>query len=107
MDTNQYDKLCEQTDVEPNLTCHMYGLLEEAGEAAGKMKRYLRGDYIEGDEETILTGVLALELGDILWYTSRVAADLGFTLHDIMVMNVEKLQKRAALGTIKGTGDVR
>ena len=34
---------------------------------------------------------IALELGDMLWYLSVLADELGYSLEDIMTMNLEKL----------------
>jgi NTP pyrophosphatase (non-canonical NTP hydrolase) len=34
------------------------------------------------------------ELGDVLWYLNTLALSLGFTLEEVALLNVEKLQKR-------------
>lgn len=79
------------------------GLLEEAGELAGVFKRLLRGDY----DETVAGTKLHGELGDILWYVSRVAADNGWKLSDIAAANLDKLYSRKMRNVIIGSGDTR
>jgi NTP pyrophosphatase (non-canonical NTP hydrolase) len=34
------------------------------------------------------------EMGDVLWYLNTLALSLGFTLEEVALLNVEKLQKR-------------
>ena len=50
---------------------------------------------------------MAKELGDVLWYLSVAASDLGYTLEEIAEMNIDKLRKRKAKDMIKGSGDNR
>ena len=50
---------------------------------------------------------LALELGDVLWYISTLADDLGVTLEEVAKANIEKLQSRMERNKIKGDGDNR
>lgn len=45
-------------------------------------------------EEDGNTYKLALELGDIMYYVSIMAHELGYTLQDIAEMNIAKLAKR-------------
>jgi len=104
MDMNIYQSNASSTAVYPDKYAIVYpvlGLAGEAGEVAGKLSKYLRGDGDINEEE------MALELGDCLWFISQAAADLGYTLEEIAEMNVTKLRKRATEGTIKGTGDNR
>ena len=77
------------------------GLCGESGEIAEKVKKWLRGDK-ELDREGLLK-----ELGDPLWYITSLAADLGFTLQDVVDANVSKLSSRKDRGVIKGSGDDR
>lgn len=101
------------------------GLNEEAGEVSGKIKKYMRGDYNLKELEP--TGLdpsyshitkfnkesasrreqVAYELGDTLWYLTRMAHLLGYTLEQIMQMNMRKLEGRRTAGTIRGDGDNR
>ena len=50
---------------------------------------------------------IAMELGDVLWYVSQLADELGFGLEAIAEANLEKLQSRAARNVISGSGDQR
>lgn len=79
------------------------GLSGEAGELANKVKKLLRGD---DNRAEILQGVKE-EMGDVLWYLSAMADDLGVTLQEIAEMNVQKLESRYSRGKIKGAGDHR
>lgn len=47
------------------------------------------------------------EMGDVLWYLSAIATDLGFQLYDIAERNIQKLKDRAERGVLKGDGDKR
>lgn len=47
------------------------------------------------------------ELGDILWQLSQVCADEGFTLEEVGMSNINKLQDRLARKVISGSGDGR
>ena len=81
----------------------IFGLLEEAGEVAGVFKRMLRGDYspdVAGEK-------LMKELGDVLWYLSRVAADNNVTLQQIAEANIDKLESRLIRNKLMGNGDDR
>lgn len=81
----------------------VFGLLEEAGEVAGIFKRIFRGDY---DEPTAMAK-LHKELGDCLWYLSRIAADNDWTLIDVANGNLEKLESRYQRNKLQGSGDSR
>ena len=75
-----------------NLEYPTLGLAGEAGEVANIVKK------IQRDHEGILTdetrGKLKDELGDVLWYISACADELGLTLQEIAEYNVNKLAKR-------------
>lgn len=79
------------------------GILEEAGELAGVFKRLLRGDY-KLDEAL---PKLKKELGDILWYLARIAADNNWTLEQVANENINKLESRFIRNQILGKGDDR
>lgn len=44
---------------------------------------------------------IAHELGDGIYYYARTAAALGYTLEEIMQMNIDKLEARREQGTTK------
>ena len=79
------------------------GLIGEAGEIANKVKKVMRGDYSHDD----IRGELKGEIGDVLWYISRLASELGFDLGDIAQSNLDKLADRKERGVIRGSGDDR
>jgi NTP pyrophosphatase (non-canonical NTP hydrolase) len=81
------------------------GLTEEAGEVAGKFKKYLRGDY-EGRDEFFFDD-LEKELGDTLYYVCVASYVFGCDINVIAKKNLEKLASRKKRGVIKGSGDER
>lgn len=84
------------------------GLAGETGEVAEKIKKFLRGD-IENDIDARadLHLTLLMELGDVLWYLSRLSAVMGIPLDVVAAYNQLKLETRMRDGTIKGDGDER
>lgn len=81
------------------------GLVNEAGEVAGKIKKIFRdkGGAI-GDAER---EALKYELGDVLWYLAQICTELGLTLEEVAAANIEKLSSRLERGQIRGEGDTR
>jgi NTP pyrophosphatase (non-canonical NTP hydrolase) len=88
-----------------NLPYAVLGLVSEAGEAAGKLKKWMRDQ--DSNPEKLDKQALAAELGDALWYIAVASHKLGFTLEDVGSKNVEKVSNRYKLGTISGSGDNR
>ena len=81
------------------------GLLNEAGEVAGKVKKIFRdrhGVITDADRDA-----LTLELGDVLWYLSELCTRLGIRLGDVADRNISKLADRSARGVLGGDGDDR
>ena len=81
------------------------GLVNEAGEVAGKIKKVFRDKGGEINEET--RDALKAELGDVLWYLAQVATELDISLDEIAEYNIDKLMDRLERGKIKGDGDNR
>jgi len=81
------------------------GLVNEAGEVAGKIKKVFRDKGGKINEET--REALKAELGDVLWYLAQVATELGLSLDEIAESNLAKLLDRQARGKIQGDGDTR
>ena len=102
MNFNEYQKLARSTAVYPEEYKVVYpalGLCGEAGEVAEKVKKNIRdGKSLDG---------VGLELGDVLWYISALADDLGVTLEEIAQANVDKLSSRMKRNKINGSGDNR
>lgn len=87
--------------------CHALGVASEAGEYAGKVdKVYRKKHCFCADEDT--RRHMALELGDILWFVCGCADDIGYTLEEILDMNIAKLRdrdKRDQICSIEGGDD--
>ena len=92
-------------DIRADIDHCTYGLVEEAGEVAGKMKRRLRGDF-GGDAEAYRTAVLH-ECGDVLWYLDILVSLLGSDLGTVGEATLDRLADRKARGVLKGAGDDR
>jgi len=103
---NEYQlKAGESALMDGNLIYHVLGLTNEAGEVAGKVKKVIRDKGNVWDQ--VDRDALAQELGDVLWYLSRVASHFDFTLEEIAQMNLEKIASRKARGVLGGSGDNR
>ncbi|MFW6283101.1 MAG: nucleoside triphosphate pyrophosphohydrolase family protein [Minisyncoccales bacterium] len=109
MTFEEYQKISKQTAVYPDVgNNYIYptlGLAGEAGEVAEKMKKVIRDDKGKITEKK--KQELKKEMGDVLWYLSQLARELGLSLDDIAAFNVEKLQSRQERGKLKGSGDNR
>ena len=109
MNFNEYQKLARSTAIYPKESKVIYpalGLCGEAGEVAEKIKKTIRGDTALTPLDKV-TGSIAGELGDVLWYLAILADDLGVELEDVAQWNVDKLNRRWRKGNIKGDGDNR
>lgn len=79
------------------------GLQEEAGELAGKLKKYFRGDFGRDlPKEDIIK-----EMGDTLFYMFALMNLLEIDPYEVFHVNVEKLTDRKKRGVLKGSGDNR
>lgn len=81
------------------------GLVNEAGEVAGKIKKIFRdreGQITDHDVQE-----LKGELGDVLWYLTQICTNLGLTLEEVAEANLDKLFSRQRRGVIGGDGDHR
>lgn len=93
MTINEYQELA-MTTLNPELNEKdmlingVMGLCGESGEAIDIVKKHLAQNH-ELDKEH-----LAKELGDIAWYLAETATALGYSLEDILQMNIDKLKKR-------------
>lgn len=107
MTLDEYQKRALSTvlPVTNDLMYRSLGLASEAGEVAGKIKKWIR-DY-GSNMEKLDKHSLAGELGDVLWYTATLADLLGFSLGDVAQMNVDKLAKRKKQNKLGGAGDNR
>ncbi len=81
------------------------GLAGEAGEVAEKVKKVLRDNG--GQFDAAAVAGIQKELGDVLWYVARLAAELGLDLEQIAADNLAKLADRQARDRLHGSGDQR
>lgn len=89
----------------PPLVYYGLKLSGEAGEVAEKIgKLYRDWDGVMSQDREL---AIVKELGDVLWYISAIAWELGVTLVEVAIINRLKLIKRIQLGTIHGDGDDR
>jgi NTP pyrophosphatase (non-canonical NTP hydrolase) len=75
------------------------GLNGEAGEVAELIKKAMRNEGGEISPERI--ELLKKELGDVLWYLTRLADELGTDLAEVAQANVEKLYARKDNNALK------
>ncbi len=109
MDLNGYQQKARTTARYPQVGSNpiypTLGLCGEVGEVADKIKKVLRDR--DGVFDPQVLEDLALELGDVLWYVSQLASELGVDLESIARANLAKLASRAERGVIGGSGDRR
>ena len=84
------------------------GLAEEAGEACGKVAKWIRRNGDAGVyRDPVLRERIEKELGDVLWMTAACAAMFRLDLGKVAKSNIAKLSDRKARGVIVGEGDDR
>ena len=109
MELNHYQRESRKTalypDVGSNAIYPTLGLVGEAGEVADKVKKILRDKKGLFDEKS--KDEIKFELGDVLWYISQLASELGYELEDVANSNLQKLKSRVLRGKIHGSGDDR
>ena len=117
LEFNTYQEIIKKTAIFPpeiGLSYCAMGLSGEAGEVAEKIKKLYRDEnynslnalgklqVLEDNKDAI-----AKELGDVLWYITAMANEIGYDLEQIAQMNYDKLLKRRSTNTLKGSGDNR
>lgn len=108
MTLDDYQEATRETAAYPAMGAGVYpalGLGGESGEVLEKIKKLHRdkGGAVTGEW---LAG-LRKELGDVLWYVSRIADDFGQSLDQIAYENLQKLADRKKRGVLGGSGDNR
>jgi NTP pyrophosphatase (non-canonical NTP hydrolase) len=88
-----------------NFTYPALGLAGESGEVCEKIKKVIRDRGGEVDGAT--RQEIAKELGDVLWYVSQLALELGLSMAEIAQGNIDKLSSRQRRGKLHGDGDNR
>ena len=106
MNFKEYQQRANATAIYDSKFSILYptlGLAGEAGEVADKVKKIIRDNKSVVNERV----EIAKELGDVLWYLAAVSRDIGVSLEDVAMMNIEKLEDRKERGTLQGNGDNR
>ena len=105
---SEYQRLSRRTAEYPreaSLSYPALGLCGEAGEVAEHVKKTIRDDG--GSVSATRRAAIARELGDVLWYLSQLASELGLELDAIAAENLQKLLSRQRRGVLSGAGDDR
>ncbi len=108
MTFEEYDTRASCTAIYPQKYGVIYpvlGLVGEAGEVAEKVKKTIRDKDAIFDEG--VRKAIASELGDVLWYLSATAREIGLSLDDIACLNIEKIESRNKRNALHGEGDSR
>ena len=106
MNFDEYQSLARKTAIYNMPVIYpTLGLCGEVGEFANKIKKIYRDN--NGIVNKEMYNDLLSELGDVLWYLSNCATDLGIDLNSVAEMNIKKLENRKRNGTIQGKGDKR
>ncbi len=109
MDFETYQKESRKTATYPNIGYNFIyptlGLAGESGEVVEKIKKLIRDKNGAVDEK--VKQEITKELGDVLWYLSQLATELGLSLDEIANENLKKLFSRLERNKISGDGDDR
>jgi|TARA_Y100000310_G_C20216242_1_gene593663 NTP pyrophosphatase (non-canonical NTP hydrolase) len=65
----------------------MIGLMNEAGEVGGAYKKEIR-DNVDN------TDLIIDEMGDVLWYLTRLCDVYNIKISELMINNIDKLTQR-------------
>lgn len=108
LDFAEYQRQASKTAIYDDADVVVYpalGLLSEAGEVAGKIKKVLRDD--KGQFLPEKRHEIAKEIGDVLWYISALCTDLDVDMEAVAQGNLDKLNSRLSRGVLGGSGDNR
>ena len=100
-----YQEQAKATAVYPEDKAREYlvaGLAGEVGEVASLFAKHWRAD-----QEWLDYSEVAAELGDVLWFITMLADEVGYDLTEVAQGNLDKLADRAERGKLKGSGDNR
>lgn len=104
----EYEKLAGSFAIYPEagtgspmaLSYTALGIGGESGEYLEKVKKLIRDGRLDKP-------LAVKELGDVLWYVTAAANELGYTLADVAEINIVKLTDRKERDVIQGSGDLR
>lgn len=100
---DDYQEFTDSTAIYPDSKALEYlslGLVSEAGEVAGKVKKFIRDGDFDVD-------AIAAEIGDVMWYCAQLCSNLELYMSEVVKDNVDKLTSRKERGVIGGNGDKR
>ncbi len=114
MELNQYQETSISTAVYAGRGMPM-GLIYialklsgEAGEFSEHLGKAIRDDGFGDDALTDHRKTMLMkELGDVMWYVAAAAGELGYTLEEVALANINKLADRKDRGVLGGSGDER
>lgn len=92
MTGTEYQHLAART-INPALTAAeteahaLYGMAAEVGELLGLYQKRLQGHALDSE-------YIKKETGDILWFIAELCTVNGWSLGDIMQLNIDKLKAR-------------
>lgn len=95
-------KVYKEKDAIIYPTIKLAGETGEVSEKVGKTIRDNGGIFSEEGKVALIK-----ELGDVLWYVSALADDLGYNLEHVALTNMGKLNSRKDRGVVHGSGDER
>ena len=98
-----YQEFTDSTAIYPDHKALEYlalGLTSEAGEVAGKIKKWIRDGIFDVDD-------VAAEIGDVIWYCAQLCSTLELYMSEVVKENVDKLSDRKERNMIGGNGDKR
>lgn len=104
MNFEDYQKIIETFAVYPReneliaISYLALGLNGEAGEVADEVKKAIRND---GQISPERRAKILDEIGDVLWYITRLTIEFDTPLSEIAWANIEKLEKRRQEGGLK------
>lgn len=109
MTFNDYQKETNKTAIYPdrghNFVYPVLGMMGEAGEVAEKIKKVWR------DKNNVISAEDKLEIqkemGDVLWYLSQLATELGLDFDEVAQTNILKINSRLERHKLNGDGDNR
>lgn len=124
---NDYQRIATKSAIYPGKGTPfglMYAALglAEAGEVQNKVKKAFRDDGVisfhgavsargrEVEFQPITPerrAQIIKELGGVLWYIAAVCDEIGATMSEVALQNLEELCSRGERGTLQGDGDNR
>ncbi len=75
---------------------HIIPFLELSAKTSRVLEKIKKDRRPEPRRKPVQTDEFAKEVGDVLWYLTRVASLYGLRMSDVAEMNIEKLNERHA-----------